>query len=76
MNTADHDQLLEFQSDHQWIEQNRLGLLARYSNQWIAVRSGHVLASDPDLDALLGRLPDPAHTCVEFLGREPIEMVL
>ncbi len=50
--------------------------LEQYADQWIAVKGGEVIASDPDLTGLLSKLPDPAHTCVEFITREPLEMVL
>jgi hypothetical protein len=68
--------LLRFQADHVWIDQNREKLLKRYPDQWIAVRDRQVIASDPDFDGLLAKLPDPAGTAVEFLTQEPIEMVL
>jgi hypothetical protein len=71
-----HNELLQFQDDHAWIDQNREMLLARYPDQWIAVQSGQVIANDPELDGLLSKLPNPAHTCVEFISPEPIEMIL
>jgi hypothetical protein len=71
-----HNELLQFQADHAWIDQNREMLLAQYPDQWIAVQNGHVMANDPDLDSLLSKLPNPAPTCVEFISPEPIEMVL
>lgn len=68
--------LEQFAADHVWIDENRDALLARYADQWIAVRDAQVIASDPDLSNLIARLPDPPHTCIEFLGREPVEMIL
>jgi hypothetical protein len=73
---AQRDEIREFQADHQWIEQHRASLLGQYPDQWIAVKNRSVVASSADLERLLGMLTDPAHTAVEFLGREPIEMVL
>ena len=70
------NEILVFESDHVWINQNLDKLLVRYSDQWIAVKGAQVIASDPDLAGLLQKLPDPAHTCVEFITREPLEMVL
>ena len=40
------------------------------------VHRGRVVASDTDFDALLVRIPDPAHTVVEFVNPEPLEIVL
>jgi uncharacterized protein DUF5678 len=71
-----HDEVLQFQADHTWIDQNREMLLTQYPDQWIAVRNGQVIASDPELEGLLSKLPDPPHTCVEFISGEPVEMVL
>jgi hypothetical protein len=76
MNSQLINELLAFEADHIWISENLETLLAVYPDQWIAVKNGQVLASDPDLAGLLSKLPDPAHTCVEFITREPLEMVL
>jgi len=65
-----------FEEDHAWVGDNCQRLLAEFSEQWIAVHRGQVIASDPDLDALLAKLPDPSHTCIEYVTREPLEMIL
>ena len=70
------DELLEFEADHVWINENLEALLERYTDQWIGVKDCQVLTSDPELEGLLPKLSDPAHTCVDFITREPIEMVL
>jgi Family of unknown function (DUF5678) len=69
-------ELLQFQADHLWIDQNREMLLARYPDQWIAVQDNQVIASDPEFEGLLAKLPDPSRTCVEFMTPEPIEIVV
>lgn len=69
-------QLFAFESDHIWINKNRETLLKQYTDQWIAVKDGHVIGSNPDLKCLLSKLPKPSYTCVEFLTRDPLEMVL
>lgn len=76
MNTDLHSEIMQFQADHQWIGQNQERLQADYPDEWIAVQNGQVIAHDPDLESLLARLPDPAHTCVDFISPEPVEMVL
>ncbi len=68
--------LLAFAADHAWVNENRQALLLQYAEPWIGVKNGQVIANDPDLAGLLTKLPDPAHTCVEFVTREPLEMVL
>jgi len=70
------DELLAFEADHVWVNENLETLLEQYPDQWIAVKNGRVIASDPDLAGLLSKLPEPALTCVEFITREPLEMVL
>jgi hypothetical protein len=70
------NELLAFEADHAWVNENLGTLLERYSDQWIGVKNAQVIASDPDLAGLLSKLPDPAHTCVEFITREPLEMAL
>jgi len=76
MNSQLTDELLSFEADHAWVNENLETLLEQYADQWIAVKNGQVLASDPDLAELLSKLSDPTHTCVEFITREPLEMVL
>lgn len=68
--------LIAFEADHMWVDENMTALLEQYNDQWIAVKNGQVIASDPNLAGLLSKLPDPGHTCVEFITREPLEMVL
>lgn len=70
------NELLAFEADHAWVNENLETLLEQYTDQWIGVKDGKVIASDPDLADLLSKLPDPAHTCIEFITREPLEMVL
>ena len=69
-------ELLAFEADHVWINENLSTLLVQYPDQWIAVKNGQVIASDPELTGLLSRLPDPAHTCVEFITSESLEMMV
>jgi len=70
------NELLAFEADHIWVSENLETLLEQYADQWIAVKDGKVIASEPDLTELLSKLSDPAHICVEFITREPLEMVL
>ncbi len=70
------NELLVFEADHIWIDENREMLLKQYADQWIAVKNGRVIASDPDFGGLLAKLQDPAQTCVEFITREYLGMVL
>lgn len=76
MNGKLTDKLLNFEADHVWVSENLKVLLEQYADQWIAVKGGEVIVSDPDLTGLLLKLTDPSHTCVEFITREPLEMVL
>ncbi|MDQ7780625.1 MAG: DUF5678 domain-containing protein [Planctomycetota bacterium] len=69
-------QLRAFEADHAWVTENLGSLLQQYANQWVAVRDGQVIAACTELEALLTKLPDPAHTCIEFVTSEPLEMVL
>jgi hypothetical protein len=70
------NELRGFEADHAWVHENMETLLTQYADQWVAVKNAQVIASDPDLTGLLSQLPNPAHTCVEFITRESLEMVL
>ena len=76
MNDRLTEELRAFEEDHVWIRDHIESLLSQYTDQWVAVQDGHIVASDPALDALWQKLPDQAHTCVEFVTREPLEMIL
>ena len=76
MNTRLTEELIAFSNDHLWIKNNFNSLLKKYSNQWIAVKNCKVIANDPDLTSLKTKLTDAAHTCVEYVTQEPLEMVL
>ena len=76
MNSRLTNELLAFEADHVWINENLKTLLEQYAEQWIAVKDSKVIASDPELAGLLSKLADPAHTCVEFITSESLEMVL
>jgi len=68
--------LEQFADDHVWIARNREKLLEQYGEQWIAVENGKVIANDTDVHALRQKLAKPAFTCVEFLRRKPLEMLI
>lgn len=70
------NELRAFEEDHIWVNEHLELLLSQYNEQWIAVKGGRVIASDPDFKSLLKKIPDPAHTCIQFITREPLEMIL
>jgi hypothetical protein len=70
------EELRKFADDHLWVYENREGLLDQYPEQWVAVKDRRVIASDPDFERLLSKIPDRAHTCVEFVGRESLEIIV
>lgn len=76
MATTISEELIAFADDHQWVHDNWELLVQQYPEQWIAVKKGQVIANDPDIDKLRTKLSDPARTCVEFVTREPLEMIL
>ncbi len=76
MNEKPLEELLAFETDHIWVNDNKEALLKKYADQWIGVKNSQVIASAPDLAGLISILPDPAHTCVEYVTSEPLEMVL
>jgi len=76
MSNQFNKELRAFADDHTWVSDHLESLFDEYAEQWIAVKNRHVIASDPNLMSLLGKLADPAHTCIEFVTREPLEMIL
>jgi hypothetical protein len=76
MNDQVSKKLHAFENDHVWVCNHLKSLLNQYEDQWVAVQNEQVIASDPDFHALLRKLPDPGNTCVEFVTREPLEMII
>ncbi|MBM4030457.1 MAG: hypothetical protein FJ291_01570 [Planctomycetes bacterium] len=76
MTSKERHDLLRFEKDRVWVDRHRSSLLNRYAERWIAVWDCRVIASDRDFDRLLQKVPDPPHTCFEFITRQPLEMVL
>ena len=76
MNSQLSKELHAFAKDRVWVRDHHESLLDKYAEQWIAVKNRRVIASDVDLMQLREKLADPAHTCVEFVTREPLEMLL
>jgi hypothetical protein len=70
MNNDVQDEMVDFEADRQWIDAHIEMLAKQYADHWIAVKGRKVIASEPDLGALLGKLPDLAHTCVEFVSAQ------
>ena len=69
-------ELHTFVEDHIWVNDHLGSLLDKYAEQWIAVKNCQVIASDVDLVLLREKLEEPAHTCIEFVTCELLEMLL
>lgn len=69
-------ELHAFAEDHIWVSDSLESLLDKYAEQWVAVKNRRVIASDVDLMRLREKLADPVHTCIEFVTRESLEMLL
>ena len=69
-------ELRAFADDHTWVNDHLESLLDKYAEQWVAVKDRCVIASDVDLMLLREKLEDPANICIEFVTREPLEMLL
>lgn len=76
MNDQLTKELRAFEEDHIWVNEHLESLLSQYTEQWIAVKGGQVIATNPEFMSLLKKLPDPAHTYIQFITREPLEMIL
>lgn len=65
--------------DWKWFEQNREGLLEKYSEEFVAISEEKVIAHDTELDKLLGKIPleyKNKERLIEYLSKEGIELVL
>lgn len=64
--------------DSLWLAANQKQLLARYRDQWVAVKGERVIAGDPDFDALLAKIPpaDRGFVEIDLVTDDPMEMIL
>ena len=76
MNKELTNELIMFEADHVWVNENLETLLKPYTDLCIGVTTSKIVASHPDVAALASKLSHPAHTCVDFIPSEPLEMVL
>ena len=70
------ERLHTFEDDHVWVDENRDTLLAEYAEEWVAVEGKRVIDHDPDFFSLIARMPHRGHTCVQFLTRDRLVMLL
>jgi hypothetical protein len=70
-NTHMIDEIAAFEADREWIDAHMLVLVERCADHWIAVKRGQVIAVEADLGALLSKVPDLDHICVEFINARP-----
>jgi hypothetical protein len=62
------DEIATFEVDREWIDRHMPLLVDQFADHWIAVKHECVIASEVDLGELLNKLPDLAHTCIEFIN--------
>lgn len=70
------DTMRVFEDDTVWVDDHYRELLEKYPEQWIVVKNKTVIASDPDLDSLVARVPELPRLCREFITRERVEAFL
>ena len=64
------DETITFEVDREWIDHHMPLLAEQFADHWIAVKHERVIASEVDLGELLNKLPDLAHTCIEFINSQ------
>jgi hypothetical protein len=74
--TRIRDDLQAFHANCLWIRDHYESLLDQFEDQWVAVLNEQVIASDKDFFVLAGQVSDRLRTCVEYITREPLEMIL
>lgn len=56
LETAEWDELAQFDQDNSFFDANAQALVRDFPNQWIAVFHGEVVGHDPSLDGLVSRV--------------------
>ncbi len=70
MKSSGDTNISAFDLDQQWIAEHYEELAGEYAEEWIAVKGGQVIAHNSDLNRLLSQVPDPDHTCIEFIEQQ------
>ena len=67
-------------ADMNWIVRNYKKLQVEYPEQWIAVKNAEVVASNTDLELLLGKLREQHGNtlgfAIEFIGAKPRNLLI
>jgi len=78
MNKTEYEELIQIQKDSDYLKKSYETLEKQFSNQFIAIKEGKVIAHHPDMDTILsmirGKKIDPATVLIEFL--HPKDMIL
>jgi ABC-type phosphate/phosphonate transport system ATPase subunit len=80
MNTAEVQVLKAMENDTEWINAHQEELTKKYSERFIAVKSGKVMAADKDFENVLKELYkkgiSPAETVVRFIFKKGYLFIL
>jgi ABC-type phosphate/phosphonate transport system ATPase subunit len=80
MNTAEVQILKAMESDTEWINKHQDELTKKYSERFIAVKNGKVMAADKDFENLLKELGkkgiSPAEAMIRFIFKKGYLFIL
>ena len=76
MSTKISKKIRAFASDNIWVHENFDDLYKKYAEQWIAVKNHQVIASDVDFFTLKDKLQDSPRSCIEFITRDPLVIII
>jgi polyphosphate kinase len=78
MNKTEYQELIQIQKDSDYLKKSYDALKKQFSNQFIAIKEGGVIAHHPDMNTVLKMIQekkiDPATVLIEFL--HPKDMIL
>lgn len=78
MNKTEYQELIQIQKDSDYLKKSYDILKKQFSNQFIAIKEGDVIAHHQDMDTILRMIReqkiDPATVLIEFL--HPKDMIL
>ena len=78
MNKSEYEDLIQIQEDSDYLKKSYDALKKQFSNQFIAIKKGDVIAHHQDMDTVLkmvrAKKIDPATVLIEFL--HPKDMIL
>lgn len=72
--------LTRFENDGRWLQSHLAELRRKFTNQFVAVKDGDVIANDANADILIKKIvnkkEEPSQVLIEFIHKKDLKILL